>query len=181
MDKTLEQIITEVGQRPMRSSIITAAALIDSMLGKVIEKYLIDDADTDELFSHQGCLGTFSSKIQLAYALGLISKELHDDINLFRKIRNRCAHDIAIDDETRNYVKSIVGNFKMYKKVFKAGKNEDLLIYTGLEFSVIFICLIKRYNNVNRLTAFPCEVHDDYLAFNDSDNEFLSRFGEVIK
>lgn len=181
LDETLQQVFQEVGQRPMRSSIITATALIDSMLGKVLEKFLIEDADIDELFSHQGCLGTFSSKIKIAYALGLISKELHDDMNLYRKIRNKCAHDIVIDENTNSYVKSIIGNFTLFRKVFKTGEAEDLQIYTGLEFAVIFICLIKRYNNVERLAPFPLEVHDQYLSFDAHDYEFLSKFGEIIK
>ena len=82
MDETLKQIIEEIGQRPMRSSIITAAAMMDSMLGKVLEKHIVNDANKDDIFSFQGCLGTFSSKINMAYALALISKDLYDDIGL---------------------------------------------------------------------------------------------------
>ena len=36
------------------------------------------------------------------------------------------------------------GNFKLLKKVVKFGGSEDTLIYTGMEFGVVFICLIKR-------------------------------------
>ena len=50
MDETLKQIIEEICQRPMRSSIITAAALMDSMLEKVLDNYLVRDASREDIF-----------------------------------------------------------------------------------------------------------------------------------
>ena len=46
---------------------------------------------------------------------------------------------------------------------------------------IIFVCLIKRINNVQRLSAFSMEAHDNYLGFDDADYNFLNRFGEAIK
>ena len=119
MDETLKQIIEEIGQRPMRSSIITAAALMDSMLGKVLEKYIVCDANKKDIFSFQGPLGTFSAKIDMAYALGLISKDLRTDMNLFRKMRNLCAHELILDEKIKSDIKSMCGEFLLLKKVFK--------------------------------------------------------------
>ncbi len=181
MDEMLKKVIEEVSERPMRSSIITASALMDTMLEQVLKKYLIECANLEEIFSFQGCLGTFSSKIEMSYALGIISKELRDDLNMYRKIRNKCAHNITITDQTLNEIKGLIGNFNLLKNVFIIGENEDLLIYTSLEFAVIFVCLIKRLNNIERLKPFDFEVHDDYLAFKQEDIEFLSKFSETVK
>lgn len=181
MDETLKQIIEEIGQRPMRSSIITAAAMMDSMLGKVLEKYIVSDANKDDIFSFQGCLGTFSSKINMAYALGLISKDLYDDMHLFRKMRNLCAHELILDEKIKADIRSMSGNFKLLKKVVKFGGSEDTLIYTGMEFGIVFICLIKRMENVTTLTAYPCEAHDDYLGFKKEDYEFIKNFSSNMK
>ena len=181
MDETLKQIIEEIGQRPMRSSIITAAALMDSMLGKVLEKYIVCDANKKDIFSFQGPLGTFSAKIDMAYALGLISKDLRTDMNLFRKMRNLCAHELILDEKIKSDIKSMCGEFLLLKKVFKFGGSEDTLIYTGMEFGIIFVCLIKRMENITSLTAYPCEAHDDYLGFKEEDYEFIKNFSSNMK
>ena len=181
MNEQLQEILTEIAHRPIRSSIITAAALMETMLEQLLDKFLVPDANKKDLFSYQGCLGTFSSKIEMAYALGLISKELHDDMNLFRKIRNDCAHSLQIDANSIANIKSKAGNFKLLHKVFTVGKTEDVLIYTSLEFSIIFICLIKRVNNIEALTSFPCEAHYDYLGFDEKDSSLIENFSEFLR
>ncbi len=181
MDETLNKIIEEISKRPLRSSVLTSSVLVENMLEKILKKHFISEARTDELFSHQGCLGTFSSKIEIAYAMGIISKELHDDMNTYRKIRNQCAHNILMDEPTLASIQSLVGNFILLKKVFVMGKHEDTLVYTCMEFAIIFICLIKRLNNIETLSPYPIEAHDDYLVFNEKDFEFLSNFGTIIK
>ena len=113
MDDTLKEILEEVGKRPLRSSIITSVALMDSMLESLLRKYLVENSNFRELFSSQGALSTFSAKIIMCHALGLISKELRDDLNSYRKIRNKCAHDLTIGEETRNMIKSISKDFNL--------------------------------------------------------------------
>lgn len=181
MDKQLQDILQEISCHPIRSSIITAAALIETMLEQLLDKFLVATSNKKELFDYQGCLGTFSAKIEMAYALGLISKELHDDMNLFRKIRNDCAHSLQIDANSINDIKSKAGNFKLLRKVFTVGKAEDVLIYTSLEFSIIFISLIKRINNIKPLTPFPCEAHDDYLGFDEKDSSLIENFSKFLR
>lgn len=149
MDATLRAILEEVGRRPLRASVITATALMDTMLEKVISAFIIEDADKKALFDYSGCMSTFSAKIEMSYVLGLISKELRDDLNRYRRIRNKCAHNIVIDADTKNKIKSEIGNFSLLKKAFQLGNNEDPIVYTGLEFALIFICLFKRCRNLN--------------------------------
>lgn len=43
MDATLRAILEEVGRRPLRASVITATALMDTMLEKVISAFIIED------------------------------------------------------------------------------------------------------------------------------------------
>lgn len=181
MDATLRAMLEEVGRRPLRASVITATALMDTMLEKVISAFIIEDADKKALFDYSGCMGTFSAKIEMSYVLGLISKELRDDLNRYRKIRNICAHNIVIDADAENKIKSKIDNFSLLKKVFQLGNNEDPIVYTGLEFALIFICLFKRCRNLNHLSAFPCEVHENYLGFTDEENELLEKFKEFIE
>ena len=181
MDETLKSILGEVSQRPLRSSIITAAALIETMLEKVLRRFLANIPKKDELFSFNGPLGTFAAKISIAYALGLISKELHDDLNLFRKIRNTCAHEFILDDQKMNAIKNQTGHFNLIKHTMIVGENEDIQVYTSLEFALIIICLIKRMENVQGLDLFEFEVHDNYLAFSEEENQYITDFANKMR
>lgn len=77
-----------------RGCALMAAAYIDFELEKLIRAYIVDDkAIAQELFSNNGPLGTFSSRINLAFSLGLIPDDIKRDLHLLRKIRNYFAHE----------------------------------------------------------------------------------------
>lgn len=180
MKDNLDKIIKEVSSAPMRSSIITAAALIDSTLKILIEKKLIENCPKD-IFDIRGCLGTFSAKNDMAYAMGLISKELYEDIKSYGKIRNKCAHNFVLDVKNIRSITDTAKQFKMLNAAFKYGKNEDVRFYTGLEFAIILVALIKRINNVDKCVACAFEVRNDDLKFDDDDYKLLTHFDETFK
>lgn len=61
----------------------------------LLEKYLIPCPNSiDQLFSNNGPLGTFSSKIDLCHRLGLIDSEFTKSIHLIRRLRNSFAHEV---------------------------------------------------------------------------------------
>ncbi|MBX3361836.1 MAG: hypothetical protein KF912_09500 [Phycisphaeraceae bacterium] len=87
-----------------RGVVLMAAAHLDDQLKELLSFILVDDvgAQQDLLSSNGGC-STFSSRIALAYLLGLISKKVYRDLTLIRKIRNDFAHvatPIALADAT---------------------------------------------------------------------------------
>ena len=76
-----------------RGLALYATAHIDNELENILRNILVgSNQHLNELFSFNGPLGTFSSKIKLSYSLGLISKVTMNDINILRKIRNEFAH-----------------------------------------------------------------------------------------
>jgi DNA-binding MltR family transcriptional regulator len=85
-----------------RGCALMAAAYLDSELEKLLRKYLVNnDAVQSQLFEHSGPLGSFSSRIDLAYLLGLIGRNAHRDLHLIRRIRNEFGHvprPISFDD-----------------------------------------------------------------------------------
>jgi len=80
-----------------RAAVIVAASYLDELLLQMLKEYLIKDTDkkNKEIFSGNGPLSTFSSKINLSYRLGLISKRETDLINTIRAIRNYFAHQLS--------------------------------------------------------------------------------------
>ena len=181
MNNDLYKIIDEVSNAPLRSSVITAAAVIDTVLEKLIERFLIEDSRKLDIFSFSGCLGTFSAKMKMAYAMGLISEELFKDINIYRDIRNKCAHNMVIDESIQQSILDKVKNFKLLHSTFEIQEHEDPINYTALEFAIILVALTKRMNNIEQRSKFLFEAHDSYLAFDKNDTDLLQHFNEHFK
>ena len=76
-----------------RGCALMAAAYLDDQLGRLLQSVLVDDAKAvDELLGPSGALGTFSSRIEACYALGLLPPMARRDLHLIRKVRNEFAH-----------------------------------------------------------------------------------------
>ncbi|EGR3934234.1 MltR family transcriptional regulator [Vibrio cholerae] len=86
-----------------RGCALMAAAYIDEKLGELLKAYLVDDPKIIErMFDFNGPFGTFSSRIDSTYSLGLLPGNVYKDIHLLRKIRNDFAHvstPLTFDDE----------------------------------------------------------------------------------
>ena len=79
-----------------------AAAFLDDQLGLLLRQVFIDDERVaDELLEASKPLGTFSSRIDLAFLLGYLGENERRDLHLIRKIRNAFGHTasfIGFDD-----------------------------------------------------------------------------------
>jgi hypothetical protein len=79
-----------------RGALILAATSIEDTLewtlGMRMKPLETDISARKEIFGVDGILGTYSEKISMAYALGIIDKRGRNDIDLVREIRNACAH-----------------------------------------------------------------------------------------
>jgi len=85
-----------------RGCALMAAAYLDSELEKLLSKHFVDNENIKkEMFGHSRPLGSFSSRIDMAYLLGLIGPKAHRDLHLIRKVRNEFGHvptPISFDD-----------------------------------------------------------------------------------
>ena len=76
-----------------RGCALMAAAFLDTELSSLLKRRFVDDPrPVADLLRSSGPLGTFSSRIDLAYLLGLIGARVKRDLHLIRKIRNDFAH-----------------------------------------------------------------------------------------
>jgi len=63
------------------------------MLAAAIEAFFVVGKTSKELlYGSRAPIGTFASRIDLAFALGLINEHEHAECHLIRKIRNEFAH-----------------------------------------------------------------------------------------
>jgi hypothetical protein len=76
-----------------RGCALMAAAYLDEQLKNLISKRLVSNKKVQEkIFDARGPLGTFSSRIDFAYLLGLIGPRAQRDLHLIRNIRNSFGH-----------------------------------------------------------------------------------------
>lgn len=78
-----------------RGKVLVAAAQIDGMLEDIVRAFLIDGKQSDALFygPNAPCSSMFN-KANIARALGLISANEFEDIDIVRRIRNEFAHSV---------------------------------------------------------------------------------------
>ena len=86
-----------------RGCALMAAAFLDSELELLLRAFVVKNKKVeDEMFGQSKPIGAFSSRIDLAYLLGLISADTRRDLHLIRKIRNDFGHvhrPISFEDQ----------------------------------------------------------------------------------
>ena len=84
----------EFHESPDRIVAIVGAAYLESTFDSLLRAVFIDAPDeADHLLRPDAPLGSNGARYQLAYCLGLITREQRDDLKLIAKIRNAFAHD----------------------------------------------------------------------------------------
>lgn len=87
--------IEEFQRETDRAAAVLAAAYLDSRLEALLRsKFVAVPGFVDELLTGQGGLASFSARISVAYAVGLISLPVASDLHLVRRIRNDFAHEL---------------------------------------------------------------------------------------
>ncbi len=75
--------------------VLITTSYFDAVLRKIFEAFLVEGRVKKALFEDTGAaLATFSAKINLAYAMGLIAQDEAKQLHAIRKIRNAFAHSV---------------------------------------------------------------------------------------
>lgn len=89
----LQELLSHIKEETDRGAILSAAAALDDVLVSLLSGFLSDNKSSTKLLTgYDAPLGTFSSRIAMANALGLLSEEEHADLEILRQIRNWVAH-----------------------------------------------------------------------------------------
>lgn len=76
-----------------RGCALTAGAYLDEMLQRLLERYFRDERSVvEQFFAASGVLSSFSAKIDMSFALGLLDDHTRAALHLVRRIRNEFAH-----------------------------------------------------------------------------------------
>jgi hypothetical protein len=133
------EYLKEVKQGNDRATAILGAVYLDEYLREYLESVLVEEKGlSDELFGAEKPLGSFSARIKMAYALGLLSKEIYKDLNTIRNVRNVFAHGLYEASFVHPDIKALCQTLVIPRQAFPAVKDdpEPRGMYTT---SVIFI------------------------------------------
>ena len=76
-----------------RGAVLMAASVLDEVLSSMIQAFLTDTPESKKLVEDFNApLGTFSSRVMAAYAMGLIEEQEYIEVEAIRKIRNLFGH-----------------------------------------------------------------------------------------
>lgn len=93
---SLRQFRSTLTSESDRGCALMAAAYLDDKVSELIQSHLLDRRRiVKKMFGPLGPWGSFSSRIDSAYLLGLISATERQDLHLIRDIRNRFGHVAA--------------------------------------------------------------------------------------
>ena len=124
LDSWLEDFEKEFAQNTDRGAVIVSATILAELLRMTLETFMVQEDVVDDLFGPYKPLSTFSARVQIAFALGLISDQEHNYLEIIRGIRNQFAHTAgalsfenqSISDRCQNLQlpKGVYIPYKMY-------------------------------------------------------------------
>ena len=113
----LDDFFVVIGQESDRGCIVAAGQAMNSYLEDILRFILarnthVKKEAVDPLFDALGPLASFSARIKLAYALGLLERKIYLDLNRVRKIRNISAHSIAGVNFEMPEIEAVIESFE---------------------------------------------------------------------
>lgn len=131
----IDFLLDQFSKESDRAAVILVASIIDETLETLLKSYLVPIPNAqDSLFDNATSpLSSFSSKIDMAFRVGLISGKFARDLHIIRKIRNAFAHDIygcsfdngKVRSRVRELENSVSRDWVDSKE--KIGRDDDLL------------------------------------------------------
>jgi DNA-binding MltR family transcriptional regulator len=120
----ITKILTEAHESD-RGCVIFCASLIEAQLESLLRSRLRKDRAAskvvESLFRIYAPFSTFSAKIQVAYALGIIPDRMHKQLLMVKKLRNDFAHDNgAVSFESAKYQPQI----EVIRESFRGGTDD---------------------------------------------------------
>ena len=99
-----------------RATAVLFGSFVDTSLERLLASKMRQDLSSEmrgNLFGPNGPLGTFSSKIALAYALKLVGPISHGDLELIRELRNQFAHSRMSFTFETPAVREVIARFRI--------------------------------------------------------------------
>jgi hypothetical protein len=140
-----------------RGAVILTASRLDYILGEMLQRFLVPSKHSQTLFKGESApLSSFSARIKMAYALGLISEPEYKNCDIIRKIRNDFAHkfELRFSFEDRR-VKDLCGNFIALAPSSNEFKDNPRQMFIGQTVILMFIWRMHSRQQPHRTECPP--------------------------
>lgn len=131
-----KEMLAEVKTETDRSCALILAANLENRLKDLLTDFLINmsPAALKEIFEGTNPLSTFSSRITMAFSLGLLSEQEYHDLNPIRRIRNSFAHEEHGWSFKTKLVKDRCSSFKLFSEASKKTLPSLEIVLLGINF-----------------------------------------------
>lgn len=164
-DREVARMLLEQ-QESDRGCVIFCAAMLEDELESLLRANCLKAASVvkkvvDPMFQGYAPLSTFSAKIQVSYALGLIPEHVYEGLNLIRKLRNVFAHEKASvsfrSAKHRDLLMEIFGSWRRDpdddEKIPHMGKTTKGQFVQRMAFCIYVSGLVARIQVAKEITS----------------------------
>ena len=140
---------------------LTAAVFPSRMSNKMVKS----------LLAYQGALGTFSNKIEVAYAFRLIPRSLYDALNSLRAIRNDAAHSPGVFNlrlQEDRIDRMLALGPDMHIKTRRRALNILINFKSGIVFDTI-----QEHRRTDPELSFPINTKQDAVEYILNEPEYV--------
>jgi len=114
------------------SCILIGASYLDESLGALLHEFSIESSVTDKIiYDNSSILSTLSSKTDITYVLGLVSKDNYNDLRKIAEIRNMVAHSHLSKDFSNEEVIASCGQLNYWKILQSDNENEKDKLFSS--------------------------------------------------
>ncbi len=112
------RFFAEVYSESDRAAAILAAAAIDQRLYRLLSKLFGPKASqSTSLFRPDDPLGSLATKIEVAFRTGIIGTDLHRELHLIRKLRNKFSHSEELLSFDKSPIKDLATELSILDKI----------------------------------------------------------------
>jgi hypothetical protein len=124
---TSESLNEFINSSPRSTAIVGGAIVEDVLAYQIALRFPVEGKTKKELFRSNRTFGNFEAKMNVAYVMGIISKEAKLDLSRIMEIRNLFAHDLSIINFENTRICKICAGFTLIEKhMFEHGaENND--------------------------------------------------------
>lgn len=141
----IQPFLDEFNKETDRGAVLVCASVLDETLKELLMTFFPDTPSSKSLLSGGNApIGTFSSRIDLCHALGLIQDDEHKELTLIRKIRNEFAHkweDISFESQK---IRDLSANLP--DLISHLDENQ---VSTRLHFITVSVKLLMRFRGLS--------------------------------
>lgn len=168
VDKGWKKLFDALNHEEATICVVVAASYIDFTLIRLLKGYFIVSTKVDNILSHNGALRDLMSRANIAYCVGLISKDERHSIEHIAHIRNKFAHNIDITfsdsevekwcDEIRSPIFTIPDSHlaNSLKTIKEGGAKDPSRTRSRFMLGAAAICT---HLGIEALTVKRCDAH----------------------